>query len=103
MCGMPSAVEKRAACHIAPWKQADREVRARTGVVERVEAAVGELAGHLDEPVGAGAPRGHRVLLVQAQDVQELLLELGQRGGGLEVGVHELAPTRRSGRAGSSS
>ena len=103
MCGMPSAVEKRAACHCAPWKQADREVGARAGVVEGVEAALGELAGHLDEAVGAGAPGGHRVVLVQAQDVQELLLELGQRGVGLEVGVDELAPRRASGRAGSSS
>ena len=103
MCGMPSAVAKRAACHVAPWKQADGQVRARAVVVERVEAALGELAGDLDEPVGARAPGGDRVLLVQPQDVQELLLELGQRRVGLEVGVDELGPRRRRARAGSSS
>ena len=53
------------------------------------------VCGHRDEPVGAGAPGGDRVLLVEAQDVQELLLELGQRGVGLEVGVDELGPRRR--------
>ena len=95
MCWMPSAVLKRAACHARARQQADGHVGARALVVQRVEAALGERLGDRDEPVGAGAPGGDGVLLVEAQHVQELLLELGQRVGGLQVGVDEVGPRRR--------
>ena len=103
MCGMPSAVSKRAACQEVPGSRPTVSSVPGPVVVERVEAALGEALGDRDERVGALAPGRHRVVLVEAQDVQQLLLELGQRGVLVEVGVHERRPTPASGRAGSSS
>ena len=53
-------------------QQADREVGARPLVVERVEAALGQPLGGADQRVGARAPGGDRVVLVQPQHVQQL-------------------------------
>ena len=96
MCGMPSAVEKRAAMPARAREQADGQVGARAAVVQRVEAALGQRARRRRPACRrARARRPTGFVLVEPQHVQELLLELGQRGVGLEVGVHELGPGRR--------
>jgi hypothetical protein len=63
--------------------------------VERVEITVGQALRHRHQRVGALAPGLHGIVGVQAQDVQQLLLELGQRGVLVEVGMDERGPRRR--------
>ena len=79
MCSMPSTVWKRAARQPDDGQQADGEVGARALVVQRVEPPLGQALGAGHEHVGARAPRGDRVLLVEPQDVQQLPLEPLQR------------------------
>ena len=54
---MPSAVEKRAACHVAPWNSPTVRSVPGPAVVQRVEAALGQPLGDGDERVGARPSR----------------------------------------------
>jgi hypothetical protein len=79
----------------AACEQADGEVGARPVVADRVEAPVAQALRHADQRVGALAPRGQRVVLVEAQHVLELARQPLDRGVGREVGVDEAGPGDR--------
>ena len=79
-------------------QQPDDEVGAGALEVQRVEAALGQPLAGADERVGALAPRGDRVVGVEAADVDELVDELRERGVVVEVGVDQ--PRPRQARAG---
>ncbi len=100
MCSIPSTVSKRAACQADEPQQPDRQVGAGALVVERVEALRREALGAAHERVGPCPPRGDRVVLVEPQDVQQLVLEpLEPLALRVEVREHELGPHRRGTRA----
>ncbi len=80
-------------------QQADRQVGSRAVVVQRVEAALGEPFGGAHERVGARAPDGDRVLLVEPQHVQQLALEPLQPLARFELGEDEVGPDLRRARA----
>ena len=76
------------------------QIGARALEVQRVEAPLDHARGAGHERVGAGAPDRDRILLVQAQHMQELALQPRQGFGGLEVGEHQMRPRRRRARLG---
>ena len=79
-------------------EQADREVGAGPLVVQGVEAALGEARGGVAQRLRADAPDRDRVLLVEPAHVHQLVLQAGERLGGLELAEHQAAPG--GGRAG---
>ena len=83
-------------------QQPDRQVRARTLVVQGVETASVSSAA-ADERVGSLAPGGDRVVLVEPQHVDDLLAQPVERLLAGQVRGARARPTRAWGRAGSSS
>ena len=80
-------------------QQPDREVGAGPLVVQRVEAALRQPLRRADERVDARPPGGDRVLLVEPQHVQQLLLEPLEPGAVLELREDEVGPRLRRARA----
>ncbi len=99
MCTTPSTVSKRAA--MKRLLGSSPTVRSVPGPSKcsASKAPRGDALGGGDERVGARSPRGGRILLVQAADVDELLGQSGERRVVVEVGVHEPRPREARARA----